>query len=106
MKYIEVHKMAVVVKTVSQLKDAIRDKEKKIYIADSGLAKKVKVFKGIKGVNEKNISSGALMASLGGMEIVYIVALLVVGTVVLYALYKDYNVKGKYKDYELVLERN
>ncbi|EHQ52550.1 hypothetical protein ECTPHS_07656, partial [Ectothiorhodospira sp. PHS-1] len=60
----------------------------------------------IKGVNEKKISSGALVASLGGIEVVYIVALLVLGAVVLYALYKDYNIKGKYKDYELVLERN
>lgn len=97
--------MAVVVKTISQLKDAIHRKEKKIYIADSGLAKKVKVFKGIKGVTKNNIASGSL-ACMAGIEIVYIVALFVLGVVVLYALHKDYKVKGKFKDYELTLERN
>ncbi|MDF2156152.1 hypothetical protein [Vibrio sp. CAU 1672] len=96
--------MTVVVNSMKELGSAVRKKEKSILIEDRSLAKKVRKFKGVDGLS-KGTMTAAGFAALGGMEVVYIVGLLVLGVTVLYAIYKDYNVKIKRGDDEIILER-
>lgn len=93
--------MVVEVRTKKELAMAIKNKIDEIIVCDDDLAEKVKRFKGEPNLTESQIAS----ACITGMEVVYIVGLIVLGVVVLYALYKDYNVKVANKDNTLILKR-
>ena len=73
--------MTVVVNSVKELGKAIKNKESRIRIKNPSLAKKVKRFKGIKGLSKNDMASKGLITASIGIEVVYIVGILVLGAV-------------------------
>lgn len=56
---------------------------------------------------ESSMTKNSMAAiTLGGMEVVYIVAIITLGVVCLYALYKDYDVTGSSPYGDLKVKRN
>ncbi len=93
--------MIVEVYTKKELATAIKNKENVIAICDDDLAEKVKKFKGQPNLTKTQIAT----ACVSGIEVVYIVGLIILGVVVLYALYKDYNVEAGSGKHKLKLKR-
>lgn len=87
--------MAAYVKTKRELAKAIRAKETEIFICDKSLAEKVSKFKGA-NMPEATAAQQSPAAALAGIEIVYIVAIITLGVICLYALYKDYDVDADF----------
>jgi hypothetical protein len=100
--------MTVYVKTKKELANAIRAKEIEIIICNRPLAENILKFKGAKmpELPKGSPSLGAIGVALAGMEIVYIVAIITLGVVCLYALYKDYDIQGKTPYGDVKMRRN
>ncbi len=103
--------VSVKVNNKKELARAIKEKKKNIVICDPDLAEKVRKFKRVPKLSKSSL----LDSSLTGVEVVAVVAITVLGVVVLFALYKDYDVeiededddgKGKKKKRKLILKRN
>lgn len=98
------------VSTKNELQKAIRNKESKIIVTGS-LAKKLKPFAKANTLNKGTIGTtqSAAVGALGlaGISTAVAITLIVtLGLVVVVAILKDYNVRLKNGDQEIILERN
>jgi len=94
--------VSVKVNNKKELARAIKDKEENIVICDPDLAEEVRKFKRIPKLSK----SGLAIASLTGLEVAAF-AIFVLGVVVLFAIYKDYDVEvTDEKKRKLKLKRN